>query len=90
MLCELYEVPDMPFAVKFSKTLPHTPSGARSLKQLRGLGPWNQSSGQQPRARAPEVLACGAALGFVRASRRETWSGWNAAFFTDFWPEPIF
>ena len=83
-------VPDTPFAVKFSKTLPHTPSGVRSRKPLVGRGPRDQSSGQKPRARAPEVLACGAALGFERASRREAWSGWSAAFSAEFRPGPIF
>ena len=36
-----------------------------------GRGPRDQSSGQKPRARLPEVLACRAALRFKRARRRE-------------------
>ena len=36
-----------------------------------GRGPRDQSSGQKPRARLPEVLACRAALRFKRANGRE-------------------
>ena len=36
-----------------------------------GRGPRDQSSGQKPRARLPEVLACPAALRFKRANGRE-------------------
>ena len=47
------------------------PGGARSLKPMVGRGPRDQSSGQKPRARLPEVLACRAALRFKRANGRE-------------------
>ena len=36
-----------------------------------GRGPRDQSSGQKPRARLPEMLACPAALRFKRANGRK-------------------
>jgi hypothetical protein len=58
--------------LKFSKTLPTTSSGVRSHKTLLGHGPQDQSSGQKPLARAPEMLPCRAKLRFERARERET------------------
>ena len=86
---ELDAVPDTPFAVKFSKTLPHTPSGVRSRKPLVGRGPRDQSSGQKPRARAPEVLPRSATLRFESARDGK----WGAAellrFLLDYGLKPI-
>jgi hypothetical protein len=57
--------------VIFHAPLRSASGGARSLKPMVGRGPRDQSSGQKPRARLPEVLACRAALRFKRARRRE-------------------
>ena len=50
----------------------HSPTGGMwDRKPVVGRGPRDQSSGQKPRARLPEVLACPAALRFKRANGRE-------------------
>ena len=64
--------------------------GMRSRKLMVGRGPRDQSSGQKPRARAPEALACLAPLRFERARRREVGSGRIAAFTTGLPSETIF
>ena len=60
-----------PFHPLFHAPLRSASGGARSLNPLVGRGPRDQSSGQKPRARLPEVLACRAALRFKRANGRE-------------------
>jgi hypothetical protein len=74
----------------FHAPLRSASGGARSLKPMVGRGPRDQSSGQKPRARLPEALACRAALRFKRARRRDVGRGWIAAFTTELRPEPIF
>ena len=64
--------------------------GVRSRKPMVGRGPRDQSSGQKPRARAPEALACLAPLRFERARWREVGSGRIAAFTTESPSETIF
>ena len=62
---------DTSFHPLFHAPLRSASGGARSLKPMVGRGPRDQSSGQKPRARLPEVLACPAALRFKRANGRE-------------------
>ena len=52
-------------------TLRSPTGGMWDRKPVVGRGPRDQSSGQKPRARLPEVLACPAALRFKRANGRE-------------------
>ena len=81
---------DTSFQPLFHAPLRSASGGARSLKPMVGRGPRDQSSGQKPRARAPEVLACPAPVRFERARRREVGRGWIAAFTTESRSEPIF